>query len=33
MTIPEILELNRSAVRIEEENRRAMKEEMQKGKR
>ena len=32
MTIPEILELNRSAVRIEEEHKKAMNKELQKGK-
>jgi len=30
MTIPEILNLNKSAVRIEEENKQAMKEQMGK---
>lgn len=29
MTIPEILELNKSAVRMEDENKRKMNEEMQ----
>lgn len=33
MTIPEILELNNSAVRIEDENKKQMNKEMQKGKR
>lgn len=32
MTIPEILELNKSAVKIEEENKKQMNKEMQKGK-